>query len=110
MPILIAESGEASDKWISDFRRMHESYGIGWIFWPYKNLDQTTTVASIALPSDWPAIVDFADRFAGSADAAPPPQAVIERAFADYLKNAAFRNCVIRTGYLAALGLKTGGL
>jgi GNAT superfamily N-acetyltransferase len=110
VPILIAETGEASDRWISDFRTMHESYGIGWIFWPYKNLDQTTTVVSIPMPADWPAIVDFADRFAGDADAAPPPQATIARALADYLKNAVFRNCVIRTGYLAALGLKTGGL
>jgi endoglucanase len=106
VPLLIAETGEATDQWISDFRTMHESYGIGWIFWPYKNLEQTTTVVSIPMPADWPAIIDFANRFADDADAPPPPQAVVERAFADYLKNAAFRKCAIQRGYIAALGLE----
>jgi endoglucanase len=106
VPILIAETGEATDDWIADFRRMHESYGIGWIFWPYKNLAQTTTVASIAMPPDWPAIVDFAERFADDPDAAPPPQAVIDHAFAGYLRAMQFANCQIRWSFLGALGLK----
>ena len=110
VPILIAETGEATDQWIADFRKLHESHGIGWIFWPYKNLDQTTTVVSIAMPADWPVIIDFADRFASDPQAAPPPTGAIERAFADYLKNAVFRNCVVRWGYVAALGLRSRGL
>jgi hypothetical protein len=106
VPILIAETGEATDDWIVNFRSMHESYGIGWIFWPYKNLNQTTTVASVPMTAEWKAIVAFANRFADDADAPPPGQAVIERAFDEYLKAIEFKNCVIRWTYLAALGLK----
>jgi endoglucanase len=108
VPILIAETGEATDQWITDFRTMHESHGIGWIFWPYKNINQTTTVASVPMSADWKTIVDFADRFADDSNVAPPSQAVIERAFEGYLKAIEFKNCVIRWSYLAALGLKAG--
>ena len=106
VPILIAETGEATDQWITDFRTMHESYGIGWIFWPYKNLNQTTTVASVPMTVEWGQIIAFASRFADDTNAPPPGQAVIERAFDEYLKAIEFKNCVIRWSYLAALGLK----
>jgi endoglucanase len=106
VPILIAETGEATDDWISDFRKMHEAYGIGWIFWPYKNLEQTTAPVSIRMPPDWPAIVDFADRFADDPATPLPPRDVIERAFAGYLRGMALANCDIRWSYLRALGLK----
>ena len=106
VPILIAETGEATDQWITDFRTMHESYGIGWIFWPYKNLNQTTTVASVPMTVEWGQIIAFASRFADDTNAPPPSQAVIERAFDEYLKAIEFKNCVIRWSYLAALGLK----
>ena len=108
MPILIAETGEATDDWIFNFRTMHESYGIGWIFWPYKNINQTTTVASVRMSADWKTIVDFADRFADDANATPPAQDVIERAFEGYLKAIEFKNCDVQWSYLAALGLKAG--
>jgi endoglucanase len=106
VPILISETGEGSDRWIADFRKMHESFGIGWIFWPYKNLQLTTTVASVPMSPDWPAIVDFADRFADDPNAALPPQPVIAGAFAAYLQGIELKNCTIQWGYLAALGLK----
>ncbi|MDB5583993.1 MAG: glycoside hydrolase family 5 [Bradyrhizobium sp.] len=106
VPILIAETGEAQDQWISDFRTMHEAYGIGWIFWPYKNLNQTTTVASVPMTAEWKLVIDFADRFADDPNATPPAQTVIDRAFEGYLKAIEFKNCDIRWSYLAALGLK----
>jgi endoglucanase len=107
VPILIAETGEATDDWIADFRTMHEAYGIGWIFWPYKNLEQTTTVASIPMPAGWPAIIDFASRLADSPDATMPARAVIDRAFEGYLRGMLFQNCQIRWSFLGALGLKS---
>ena len=41
VPLLIGETGELSDDWNDRFRRLHERFGIGWCFWPYKNLDST---------------------------------------------------------------------
>ena len=106
VPILITETGEGSDRWSTAFRKMHESFGIGWIFWPYKNLELTTTIATVPMSPDWRAIVDFADRFADDPEAALPPQPVIARAFDAYLQGIEFQNCTIQWGYLAALGLK----
>ncbi len=108
VPILIAETGEATDDWIVNFRSMHESYGIGWIFWPYKNLNQTTTVASVPMTPEWAEIVAFADRYADDKNAPPPSKALVDHAFDEYLKAIAFKNNVIRWSYLAALGLKAG--
>jgi len=105
VPILIAETGEATDQWIEAFRNLHESHDIGWIFWTYKNLDTPTTVASIPLPTSWQTIVDVADRIVDDPGAALPPQPVIDRAFDEYLTGIEFRNCQIRRSYLEALGL-----
>jgi len=106
VPILIAETGEATDQWIEAFRNLHESHDIGWIFWTYKNLDTPTTVASIPLPTSWQTIVDVADHFVDDSFAALPPRSVIDRAFDEYLTGIEFRNCEIRWSYLEALGLK----
>jgi len=106
VPMLITETGEGDDAWIAEFRKLHELHDIGWIFWTYKNLQQTTTVASISLPKDWPAVVDTAERMVEDDNAPLPPQAAIDRAFDDYLKGIALENCLIRWSYLAALGLK----
>ncbi len=38
VPLLIGETGESTDAWNESFRQLHESLGIGWVFWPYKNL------------------------------------------------------------------------
>lgn len=108
VPILIAETGEGSDDWIVKFRSMHEAYGIGWIFWPYKNLNQTTTVSSVPMTPEWAQIIAFADRFADDAEAPPPSEATIARAFDEYLKAIEFRNTNVQWSYLAALGLKAG--
>ncbi len=39
VPLLIGETGEATDDWNDKYRRLHERFGIGWSFWAYKNLD-----------------------------------------------------------------------
>lgn len=61
--------------------RGEANHGIGWIFWLYKNIHQTTTVASVPMSAEWKVIVNFADRFADDRNATPPDQAAIERAF-----------------------------
>ena len=36
VPILIGETGEMNNQWNARFRELHERFGIGWVFWPYK--------------------------------------------------------------------------
>ena len=37
VPILIGETGEMNNQWNARFRELHERFGIGWVFWPYKS-------------------------------------------------------------------------
>ena len=63
VPLLIGETGELTNAWNEKFRLLHERFGIGWCFWPYKNLDSDSAVVSIAKPAGWDLIASV-----GSAD------------------------------------------
>ena len=81
VPLFLGETGELTDEWNERFRKLHEAHGIGWSFWTYKNLDTPSTVVSIPRPEGWDEIVAFAD---GTRDD-KPPDALIDRAMAQYL-------------------------
>jgi endoglucanase len=102
VPLFLGETGELTDEWNARFRKLHETHGIGWSFWTYKNLDTPSTVVSIPRPEGWNEIVAFAD----GKRTAKPDEALIDRAIAEYLDGIRFRNGVVRWGYLESLGLK----
>lgn len=104
VPLFLGETGELTDEWNEEFRRLHEFHDIGWSFWTYKNLDTPSTVVSIPRPEGWNEIVAFAD----GKQKEKPPQALIDRAVAEYLDGIRFKNGTIRWSYLASLGLKGG--
>jgi len=101
VPLLLGESGEFTDAWNEGFRRLHEAHGIGWVFWTYKNLDTASTVISIPRPHDWSLIVAFAD-----GRGPRPPDAVVDRAIAQYLDGIQLANGRIQRSYLESLGLR----
>jgi hypothetical protein len=103
VPLFLGETGELTDEWNERFRLLHETHGIGWSFWTYKNLDTPSTVVSIPRPDGWNEIVAFADGTRKD----KPAQAVIDRAIAEYLKGIEFANGVVRWSYLQSLGLKS---
>ena len=103
VPLFLGETGELTDEWNERFRRLHETHGIGWSFWTYKNLDTPSTVVSIPRPAGWAEIVAYAD----GRRMDRPPDEVVNRAVAEYLNGIRFQNGVVRWGYLASLGLKS---
>ena len=103
MPLFLGETGELTDEWNAEFRKLHEAHGIGWSFWTYKNLDTPSTVVSIKRPEHWNEIAAYAD---GRSDV-KPSDAVIERAMAQYLDGVHLPNATVRWSYLASLGLKS---
>ena len=103
VPLFLGEAGEFTDEWNAGFRRLHETLGIGWSFWTYKNLDTPSTVVSIPRPEDWSEIVAFVDGRRKDR----PDQVLIDRAIAQYLNGIRFRNGVVRWSYLESLGLKS---
>ena len=102
MPLFLGETGELTDEWNARFRRLHETHGIGWSFWTYKNLDTPSTVVSIPRPEGWSEIVAFAD----GKRTDKPDEALIDRAIVEYLDGIRFRNGVVRWSYLESSGLK----
>jgi hypothetical protein len=102
VPLFLGETGELTDAWNAGFRELHETHGIGWSFWTYKNLDTPSTIVSIPRPEGWNEIVAFAD---GKRRDKPAPE-IIDRAIAQYLDGIRFRNGTVRWSYLASLGLK----
>ena len=102
VPLFLGETGEFTDDWNEEFRRLHETHGIGWAFWSYKNLDTSSTVISIPRPEGWDQVVAYID----GTRSERPSQDVIDRAIAQYLAGIRFRNGTIRWGYLKSLGLK----
>jgi hypothetical protein len=105
VPLLIGETGEATDTWNDQYRRLHERFGIGWSFWAYKNLDSPSTVVSIAKPAGWDLIADVAAADIGVGGRALPPRPQAQAILDAYLEAARFRNGRVNTGYLNSLGL-----
>ncbi|MGA7790880.1 MAG: cellulase family glycosylhydrolase [Xanthobacteraceae bacterium] len=101
VPILIGETGEYNDSWNVKFRELNERFGIGWIFWPYKNLDSDLAVVSIAKPAGW----DLIAAAGSSADASLPSRAQAQSILDAYLEAAAFKNVHVNASYLRSLGL-----
>ncbi len=105
VPVLIGETGEYNNSWNAAFRRLHESFGIGWVFWPYKSLDSTTTVISVPKPEGWEKIVNAASAEAGADATALPSRAEALSILNAYLEAAKFANGRVNAAYLSSLGL-----
>ena len=102
VPLFLGETGELTDEWNARFRTLHETHGIGWSFWTYKNLDTPSTVVSIPRPEGWNDIVAFAD----GRTTTKPSDALIQRAMTQYLDGMRLPNATVRWSYLESLGLK----
>lgn len=109
VPIWMGESGENSNAWIDAWRRLNEKNGFGWCFWPYKKMNQTSSMVNIPTTAEWDSIAAYANgplaSFKDIRDRRPA-DSIITKAFNDYLKNMRFANCRINDGYMNALGLR----
>jgi len=101
VPLLIGETGELNNDWNAKFRRLNEGFGIGWVFWPYKNLDSDLAVVTVQKPAGWDLIAE-----AGSSqNPSLPPREEAVAILNAYLDAAKFRNVRVNADYLASLGL-----
>jgi aryl-phospho-beta-D-glucosidase BglC (GH1 family) len=109
VPIWMGESGENTDQWIGAWRRLNERNNFGWCFWPYKKMDSGSNMVSIKKTAEWDSVAAFANKPRTTYKEireARPSDAVIKKAFADYLELCKFSNCTVNEGYMNALGLR----
>jgi aryl-phospho-beta-D-glucosidase BglC (GH1 family) len=109
-PIWLGESGENTDDWIAKFRGTLEENNVGWCFWPYKKMDQTSSVVTYSRPSYWDEIVSYAQLQGGVGELDKRPKARpsmehAREALKDLLKQIRFENRRVNAGYLKALGM-----
>ena len=110
-PIWLGESGENNDDWVRGFRMLLEKNHIGWCFWPYKKVDATSSIVSIAKPDQWDEIVKYSSERRGvgntekQLEMRPSPE-IAAAALNQLLENAKVAKCRVNTGYIEALGLK----
>lgn len=101
VPVIIGETGEYDDSWNAKAREILDRFGIGWIFWSYKNLASRLAVTTIQKPPGWGLIVNAV----GSANAPLPPRGQAQAILDAYLEAAKFENVEVNAGYLRSLGL-----
>lgn len=106
LPMYMGETGENTDEWIGALRRTLEQNNIGWHFWPYKKLKNSTSFVHVPVPENWEQIVAFTESPRISYQdirEARPDQAMVQKAMTDLLENCRFENCVVNEGYVKAL-------
>jgi endoglucanase len=110
VPIYAGETGENKDEWILDFRKLLEKNNIGWHYWPYKKMDNTSGIMSFKMPVGYDKVIEYTEKPRSSFEeirkAAPANRQQIKEAIYGILTSCRFENCGQNTGYIEALGLK----
>ncbi len=111
VPLWLGESGENTDEWIAACIKLLEGHDIGWAFWPYKKIDATSSIVSIARPPYWDEVVAYAAARTYDFEAnykLRPPLEHGRAALAGLLENIRFARTRINRGYVKALGMTPG--
>ena len=109
IPIYAGETGENNDEWIANFRKLLEENDIGWHFWPYKKMNNTSGIITFNTPENYDQIILYADTTRNSFEEIrknrPKNTDEIKKALDGFLNNCQFKNCSPNSGYIKALGL-----
>ncbi len=108
VPVWLGESGENSDDWILNFRRLLEENEVGWCFWPYKKMDSGSSLRSFDRPVYWDEVQNFDKALNAPPDKIKESRPALEharQALAELIDSVRFANNRENGGYLAALGL-----
>jgi hypothetical protein len=108
LPMYMGEIGHNKDEWMAAFCRTMEENNIGWTFWPYKKINNSSFVG-ITPPENWDVIIKFSESSRVTYKEireAQPSQEVARKAMMDFIEACKYKNCVVQKGYIEALGLK----
>jgi len=111
VPIYCGETGENTDDWVMDFRKVLDSNNVGWHFWPYKKINNTRGIVTFNVPQYYDSVTNYADSarrtFADIRRVKPQNLRQVIQALDGFLNNCQFKNCTPNNGYIKALGFKT---
>lgn len=108
LPMYMGEIGHNTYEWTSKMVQILNDNNIGWTFWPYKKMGESSFVGFEA-PANWKLVTDFseAQRFTFSEiQKARPLQDSVKESMNLFIENCKFSNCFRDTKYIQATGLK----
>ena len=106
VPIYIGETGENTDEWVGEFRKLLDENEVGWCFWPYKKMNNTRGIMNFDEPADYHLITEYAesDRSSfGNIRKNRPDRLRVQKALNQFLENSLYDNNYPNPGYIEAL-------
>ena len=106
LPMYMGEIGHNTDEWQAAFCQVMRDNNIGYTFWPYKKLDNSSFMG-IKRPEGWDKVVKFAESSRSSYKEirdARPDQEEMKQVMNRFIENAKCENCVPQQGYIRSLG------
>ena len=111
VPLYCGETGENTDEWVRDFRKVLDSNSVGWHFWPYKKAENTKGIVEFPLPKNYDQVIQYAElprtTFEDIRKARPKNMEEVKAALYGFITNSLFATCTPNKGYVEALGFKT---
>jgi hypothetical protein len=108
LPMYMGEIGHNSNQWIHDFSKVMEENNIGYTFWPYKKMGDSTAFVHVKTPENWEMIRTYMEtlRF-GYSDIYAARKKIqldtVRKALNDYLENILFENTRVNDAYIRAM-------
>lgn len=108
-PMYMGEIGHNTDEWMSTFVDVLRANNIGYTFWPYKKINDSS-MTGVAAPDGWQEVVEFVEAPRGSykeiREARPKCSADRgKELLMQYVENAKAPNMLIHDSYIKAIQL-----
>lgn len=109
LPMYMGEIGHNTDEWMSDFVDVMRDNNIGYTFWPYKKIEDSS-MTGIAAPEGWQEIVTFAEAPRGTYAEIREARSKVNldaarKALDGYAEGARAENMLVHDNYISAIKL-----
>jgi endoglucanase len=109
LPMYMGEIGHNKNAWIAAFCKTMEENNIGYTFWPYKKMGDSTSFVNVKQPENWQKIIEYTEisrvTYKEIRDGRPD-QELVKKILLNYIENCKYVNCRKNDGYIKAMGLK----
>ena len=108
LPMYMGEIGHNTYEWMGKFVKVLNENNIGWTFWPYKKIKDSSFVGFKA-PENWDAVVRFCEGPRATYKEIRdnrPEQSLARKAMDGFIENVKFTNCTVEKEYIQSIGLK----
>lgn len=109
LPMYMGEIGHNTGEWMSDFVDVMRENNIGYTFWPYKKIEDSS-MTGIATPEGWQEIVTFAEAPRGTFAEIREARSKVNldaarKALDSYAEGARAENMLVHDNYISAIKL-----